>query len=690
MLTTVASTRFRVDDLSVDVERRRVTRGDTVLPVAGISFDLLLVLLRAAPDLVSVDELMRCIWPDVIVSPDTVSQRVRILRRALNDDADKPRYLAGVRGRGYCLIAPVTVLEALDPEPGQGLLSTTDAANGLARNSASESRRTAARSPRHWYLVAALLVIAPLTTTFLVRGLRRETAPVASKTSEVPLTATKLNQGVAVLPFVNLTGDPVKDYLGDGMAEEVINTLTKVPGLKVPARTSSFAYKGRSTDIRQIAKDLGVGTVLEGSVREAGSRIRITAQLIDSRDGLHIWSQTYDRKFTDLFKLQDDLATAIVQALRVNLDGPTRLAIATSQPTQDVEAYDQYLQGVALMQRASPPSFSLAEQYFQRALTRDPKFADAYAALGSAKLLTAVLFEIRPGENLAAAHEAVQQALRLNPNAAGTHMLTGSIALIRGHMRESYDQIRTALKLDPNDGQLHMNFGAGMDTFGYLSEALAQENRAYQLAPASPPVPSNRAVALVMLGRDAEALQSAHLAEELGMYHADRALAFVYEEIAFRSAHYSSATAAALTALDTKNADQARTAEIVKLVYAALQDPSRKPAAMSARFRLYPQSGRSRNSMNMNAVPCLQSSYTYALLGELDVAYGMANRCLDSLASGGMSYGTGPRLWIPEMRTFRRDPRFQALVTRLGYMDVWQQSGPPDACNLKGGVLTCH
>ncbi len=122
------------------------------------------------------------------------------------------------------------------------------------------------------------------------------------------------------MPFVNLTGDASKDYLGDGMAEEVINTLAQVPGLKVPARTSSFAYKGRNTDIRQICRDLGVGTILEGSVRTAGKRIRIAAEMIDAQDGLHIWSHTYDEQFSDLFKLQDDLANAIVQRLQVSLN----------------------------------------------------------------------------------------------------------------------------------------------------------------------------------------------------------------------------------------------------------------------------------------------------------------------------------------------------------------------------------
>jgi TolB-like protein len=140
-------------------------------------------------------------------------------------------------------------------------------------------------------------------------------APTATPTPAAPRTS------VAVLPFANLTGDASKDYLGDGMAEELINTLTKVSGLKVPARTSSFAYKGRNVNIRDIAKDLQVGTILEGSVRSAGKRIRITAQLINAQDGLHLWSETYDEQFTDIFKLQDKLATEISKALQPNLSG---------------------------------------------------------------------------------------------------------------------------------------------------------------------------------------------------------------------------------------------------------------------------------------------------------------------------------------------------------------------------------
>ena len=192
-----------------------------------------------------------------------------------------------------------------------------------------------------------LLIAGTLLWGFARTPLTHEVAATAPPTP--PKSAPGAPRtSIAILPFVNLTGDPSKEYLADGMAEEVINTLTGVPGFKVPARTSSFAYKGRNTDVRQIARDLGVGTVLEGSVRSAGDRLRITVQPIDAQDGLHIWSQNYDRRFTDIFMLQDELATAIVHAPQGTMNVDASAPVGQGPPTQDVEAYELYLQGRGL------------------------------------------------------------------------------------------------------------------------------------------------------------------------------------------------------------------------------------------------------------------------------------------------------------------------------------------------------
>ena len=212
------------------------------------------------------------------------------------------------------------------------------------------------------------------------------------------------------MPFANLTGDASKDYLGDGMAEELINLLVKVPGLTVPSRTSSFAYKGRNTDIKQIAKDLNVTTILEGSVRSAGETIRVTAQLIDAQTDRHIWSQTYDRKFTDVFKLQDDLAHEIVTAFKTTMNADLPDFQSQAPPTKDPEAYSLYLQGAALVNRNSDASLRAAIEVLEKAIARDPGFAVAYLGLANARGLA--------GQPLADIERDGRKAIALDPDLA--------------------------------------------------------------------------------------------------------------------------------------------------------------------------------------------------------------------------------------------------------------------------------
>ncbi|HEY6457724.1 MAG TPA: hypothetical protein VIY90_20810, partial [Steroidobacteraceae bacterium] len=437
-------------------------------------------------------------------------------------------------------------------------------------------------------------------------------------------------------------------------------------------------------------------TVLEGSVREASSRIRVTAQLINAQDGLHIWSASYDRNFTDLFRLQDDLATAIGQALSVKLNGAT--AITYSPPTQNVEAYDLYLQGEALMDRPSPQSVPRALDYFQRALTLDPRFSRAYAGIGNAKLLLFILFAQQPAQNLDAAERAAQQALELDANSPDSHEVVAAVATVRGHWVEAEHHIRTALSLSPGDGPIHMVHGNMLRILGNLRESLDEQSAAHALVPGSLGVSVNQAASYSVLGRDADALKSVQLAVDLGVSVAIPQLSSVYELAAFRSGHFEDAAAAAIRALDLTNPDAARTAEVAKLVYGAFANPSLKATAAAARARLYPRVSHPESGFSAAAGVglCLNSAYMYAMLRELDLAYDLANQCLDSMTPVPLGPGIGAetgdntRLWAPELRPFRVDRRFPAFVKRLGYMEYWQQFGPPDGCDLKDGPIVCR
>jgi TolB-like protein/tetratricopeptide (TPR) repeat protein len=520
--------------------------------------------------------------------------------------------------------------------------------------------------------------------------------PVATPPAAEPVPSTPAapRTAVAVLPFSNLTGDASKDYLGDGMAEELINTLTKVSGLRIPSRTSSFSYKGRNVDLKQIARDLKVGTVLEGSVRSAGERIRITAQLIDAQSDAHLWSETYDRKSSDLFKLQDELATAIVNALQANLNAVVPTSVTHAPPTQDVEAYQLYLQASSLRERPTAQSTERALTLLQQAVTRDPKFARAYGLMADTHYNGFATGLGLTSEHLALAEQLARQALSLDPNELAGHDILGVTSAQRGHFLEMEAQDRTQLALNSADPNILWKRAAHLTYVGHGRESLAMVREAYALAPASPLVAAAAAFLHSRAGRDAEALRYAGLAEDLG-YPKDQ-LASIFALAAQRAGRYAEAANLITTGLPS-DPDSTRAGEIVKLVYAALADPGKRSAALAARTRLYPKRAVVKPINTANAIGgCMFSVHSFVLLGALDDAYELVNQCLtqqppDAAVPGSVAMsGMSSLLWPPEMRAFRQDSRFQALATRIGLMDYWRQYGAPDDCELKNNKLTCH
>jgi TolB-like protein/Tfp pilus assembly protein PilF len=513
------------------------------------------------------------------------------------------------------------------------------------------------------------------------------TPPAAEPAPSIPAAP---RTAVAVLPFSNLTGDASKDYLGDGMAEELINTLTKVSGLRIPSRTSSFSYKGRNVDLKQIARDLNVGTVLEGSVRSAGERIRITAQLINAQSDAHLWSETYDRKSSDLFKLQDELATAIVKALQANLNAVVPTSVTQAPPTQDVEAYQLYLQASSLRDRPTAQNTERALELLQQAVTRDPKFARAYGLMADTQFVEFSLLGL-PSEHLALAEQLARQALSLDPNEPAGHDVLGVTSAMRGHWLEMEAQDRTQLALGSADASILWKRANHLTYVGHRRESLAMVREAYALAPASPLVAFVAATLHSQAGLDAEALRYAGLASDLG-YPKDQ-LAEIFAQAALRGGRYAETANLISTALPS-DPDSIRAGEIVKLVYAALADPGKRSAALAARTRLYPERAVVKPINSVNAIQtCMRSVHSFVLLNALDDAYELVNQCLtqqppDVAVPGSVAISS--LFWRPEMRAFRQGSRFQALATRIGLMEYWLQYGPPDDCELKNNNLTCH
>ena len=538
-------------------------------------------------------------------------------------------------------------------------------------------------------IITILLVIAGIILWALGRT-SGEHAVTTTVTAPSATSSTTTSAGprtsIAVMPFANLTGDASKDYLGDGMSEELINVLTKVPGLTVPSRTSSFAYKGRNTDLKQIAKDLGVGTILEGSVRSAGTTIRVTAQLIDAQSDRHLWSETYDRKFTDLFKLQDDLAKAIVTALQLNLNSALPAASAPPPPTDNIEAYQLYLQARSAVALASTEQgFLDAMSMYKQALALDPRFARAYAGLATSRLV--LLTAGWPLENaLGDAERDARHALALDPTLGQAHAVLGSISALRGRWLEADTSFRAAMSPEVGDPQVHGNYAVALlESVGYMRRSLAECREAYRLAPADVTATLLLSATHSLMGFDADALKFANLAVKLGQSPNRVPLPQVFANAAARDGHYAEAAERTIGTMPP-SVRAAGSDDVIRRLYAALGAPAQRQTAAEA-LRVLVDKSRP-GDLDATARKFMIQAFTQ--LGSLDDAFNFANKSLDYFARSGTVGPSWGVLWLPETQPFRRDPRFQALVTRMGLMEFWQQNGPPDDCDLKDGKLTCR
>jgi TolB-like protein len=308
------------------------------------------------------------------------------------------------------------------------------------------------------------------------------TSPASA--ANVPARLAVPEKSVAVLPFVDMSEKKDQEYFADGMAEEILDLLAKIPAIKVIGRTSSFQFKGKNEDLRTIGRELGAAYVLEGSVRKAGNRVRITAQLIGTQDGVHRWSQTYDRDVVDVLKLQDEIAGGIARALQVTV-GATDLQPRPVLPNP--EAYDVYLQGKYAFDRADEDGFAGAADHFQQAIDIDPTFADAAAWLAYTKMMQAEFESVVPGAAFEQGSRAAEMALHLNPKLALAH-----VALAEKHFVYDWDwegaekELKQALALQPRDAIALLESAELASSLGHMDEAVRLANNSLAVDPYSP------------------------------------------------------------------------------------------------------------------------------------------------------------------------------------------------------------
>jgi adenylate cyclase len=333
----------------------------------------------------------------------------------------------------------------------------------------------------------------------------------ASPAAEAP------ERSIAVLAFVNMSNDPENEFFSDGIAEEIVNALSKVKALRVAARTSSFAFKGKNEDIGEVGRKLKVNTVLEGSVRKVGNRLRVTAQLINVADGYHLWSERYDRQLEDVFAIQDEIADNIVRALRVVLGEDEKRALEKT-PTGNVQAYEYYLRGRQVVTQLRRSPLEYARRMFDRAIELDPNFARAYAGVADCCSFLYMYWDSSKA-NLEAADKSSQRALELDPTSAEAHTSRGVALNLRKDYAAARREFETALKLDPKLFEAHYFYARACLTAGKFEDAVAHYRNAWEARPEDYQAILLSADALAKLRRDDEVLEAARLGIKLADAH---------------------------------------------------------------------------------------------------------------------------------------------------------------------------
>lgn len=493
---------YRFADLELDVGRRQLRRGDKVLELSRLSLDVLLTLVEQAPDLVSYDKIIHQAWgPKRIVTPENLTQRVMMLRRALGDDAKEPVYIDAVRGQGLRLIPEV-----------QRVASPTRQRYPVGHNN---KRRVAA--------LAVVLILAAVGYLVIRHGgaaldqqREGELAPsaITAEMAYIPAAGPAL----AVLPFVNMSGNPANEYLGDGIAEEIINELVQQTPLPVVARTSSFQFKGQQLDGRDIAERLDASHLLEGSVRKSDQRIRITAQLVDVSTGYHLWSEQYDRPLADMLDIQTEIAVRIVDEIQRQLQnesvpfaselaGPVSIS---GRGSTEPAAYEAYLQGLQHLHRALPNDLALALAHFERATQLDPGFFAAWKSLIDAQLL-ATSFPLLL-QNFRTAYDRIEEWLAiarpLHPDSAYLDMVAGAMrALNHFEWKQGLARMERALPRLQDDAEALAFAGMTFLTVTYQELGAELLERAYLLDPHSPSVQMGLSWALFFSNRHKDAIE---------------------------------------------------------------------------------------------------------------------------------------------------------------------------------------
>jgi adenylate cyclase len=465
---------------------------------------------------------------------------------------------------------------------------------------------------------------------------------------EVSAVSTQLERTrVAVLPFANMSPDPNDEFFADGMTEELISTLSKIRGFSVISRTSVMHFKGRGSTTAEIAKELYSGSLLEGSVRRAGSKVRVTVQLVDGSTDTHLWVANYDRQLEDVFAIQTDIATSVADSLKVQLL-PEVLSKIKTKDTDSTAAHDHYLKGISLLREGTERAAHLAHEEFEKALREDQNYARAYAGLADSVLeLGDYLFSPVPTA-VKEAQEYIEKALALDPDLAEARMSLATLLIYEYRFSEAESEFLRAIEANPSNASAHQRYSTCLQTFGRTEEALKEVLRAEELDPLSPAIQLSVIYRLRGLGRDEESERRIRRLEEMAPQSPlVEEAKMVY---AFAKKDWNKAEFHLKKMMEADPADPYLDADMAYLY--AVTGRRDEALRLVDKVRRVPEDARIKGQL---------LGFAYLGLGNLDESFRWLNYAVEKKESF-ISWVRSYPLYAP----VREDPRFNSLLAAAG------------------------
>lgn len=472
---------FSLGNWIVRPNRDCIERDGRLVRLAPKAMAVLLCLARASGEVVSRQELFDCVWPACEVTDDALTQRIGELRKALGDSARNPEFIETIPKVGFRLI-----------QPGQPLVTAAPAGNGTPADPGSHTGNG-------WKRVGRLLVLLSLVAVLAFLALRQQW-PRGDAEPEMAF--------IAVLPFVNVSNDSEQEFFSDGISIEVLNTLSRVPGLQVISRSSSFLFKGKNNDIPTIASRLGVSHVLDGAVQKVGDQLRITVQLLDAEADRPLWAQTYDREYSidNLLAIQREVAQSVALALQNRLM-PAADQAALATPTTSIAAFEAYLLARQRASRRTKEGLDEAIRYLREAVALDAGFTLAWAEMSKVYLRRQFYFGAPGEEGLDLARASLEHALQLDEGLGEVQAVLGLVRHHENNLDEAAWAYNRALELNPSNVDVHLWKAVLLRDLGQWDEALVCYEDALKLDPLSVPARISVAFHHQMFGQFDEAME---------------------------------------------------------------------------------------------------------------------------------------------------------------------------------------